>query len=297
MLDSAEFVKLSGINTQTATSDEDFIENVKKTLGRKNNKWLHRQEEFQKIKGHHNLIALIGGGPSVEKELDKIKDFKLAGYVVVACGSSHDWCIKNNVIPDYCVLCDPDPITANYITLADNRIKYLVASSCDEKVFEILKNKEVILWHCESDALKKIIPENDYFSISGGCTVGLRAVSIAIMLGYTNIHFWGFDSCLGIDDKHHAYDFSTDKEELGVVYNIRIGFDKAQDDKTFRCAGYQLAQASHFEMFYKNYHEYFTPTFHGEGLLTSFMEMIQNKMKEVKEAKEINRDQDRIYAS
>ena len=65
--------------------------------------------------------------------------------------------------------------------------------------------------------------------MGGGCTIGLRSISIAILLGYTNIHFFGFDSCLDTDGTGHAYSLSTEDEVLGLIgengkiHKVRLG--------------------------------------------------------------------------
>ena len=267
------FVLLEKINTQAATSSDVFIENVKINVKRKL-PWLHNLPEFQKVKGNSKKIALVGGGPSLDKYVDDIKQFK----TIIICGSSNDWAMKNGIIPTYAVICDPDPISVNYYTSLDTEVKYLLAASCDPKIYEHLKEKQVVMWHCHSDeAIEKLKGhlEGEYHAIGGGCTVGLRALSIAVMLGYSNIHLFGFDSSLGDNDKHHAYDFSDASEELGQIYNIKVGKDTlVGNEKTFHCAGYQLAQADHFKDFYTRYNQYFNPTFYGDGLLPTLMAQI-----------------------
>ena len=195
--------------------------------------------------------------------------------------------MQNGIIPTYTVLCDPDAITANYITKTDTETKYLVASCCDEKVFEALKDQQILIWHCHSEEQSKelLTIEEDYQGVGGGCTVGLRSISIAMMLGYSNIHLYGFDSCLGENDKHHSYDFTDSTEEIGKIYDIKIGY-RGPGERIFRCAGYQLAQASHFKEFISMYGDYFTPTFHGDGLLPHMMTLINQEIEILKKDNE-----------
>jgi len=283
-----EYIRINKIECYTATSVSVFMDNVKKNVKR-GLKRFHEMESFQKIKGNENPIALIGGGPSIKLELDRIIDFKLSGYPVIACGSSYDWLVDSGVIPDYCTICDPDPVTINYLKKAHKDTTYLVASSCDEVVFDYLKNYNVYLWHCHSDERAAEVSKLDsevgviYQGISGGCTVGLRSICISMMLGYTNIHFWGFDSCMGEENEHHAYGFS-DKAEiagLGNFYDIKVGSyqNVHKDSKVYNCAGYHLAQAFHFERFYSVFHICFIPTFHGGGLIADVCRNMQEHMK------------------
>lgn len=276
------FFPLAHINTTAATPSNEAFENVKKNLI-KNYPRMQALSEFTKVKGMGVPIALAGGGPSIKKELDNLRKFK----TIIACGSSHDYLIKNDIIPTYCAVCDPDPIIINYLQLKHPEVKYLIASACHENIFKYLEGMQIILWHCHSPEIGNKIFElekeknTNYEAIGGGCTVGLRSLSIAIMFGYGNIHLFGFDSCMS-ENEHHAYEFfDPEKEQMGELYKIRIGMDKARDDKTYLCAGYQLAQVAHFKDFYIAYREVFKPTFHGTGLLPDFMQMINDETEKL----------------
>lgn len=283
--DISKFNKLDGIEVSTATPSTTFIENIKRhtKMGFKS---LSEHEWFAKIKGNNIPIALVGGGPSVKAEIEKLKEFQAAGFPIVACGSSHDYLVSQGVIPDFCTLCDPDPITGAYVTKHNDKTTYLIALSCDPSVFELLKDRKFYVWNCRSDEAAEAVKEDivGHVDILGGCTVGLRSISIVMCLGFNNIHFWGFDSCMGSGDAHHAYEFATDQEEVGVVYPVRFGDHQEnspdKDGKYYMCSGYQLAQAIHFQQFLVAYGAAFTPTFHGEGMLSDFVAYLRRKAAE-----------------
>jgi hypothetical protein len=281
----APFGRLDKINTQAATSIETHLDNVLFNI-KQNYPRLEKLPEFQKVKGKDKKIAIVGGGPSIEKYVDDIKQFK----TIIACGSVNDWCMSNGIIPTYSVICDPDPVSINYFQKLDTETKYLIASCCDPKIFDHLKRQQVILWHCHSDEagpkIREVEPE--YCAIGGGCTVGLRSLSISIMLGYSHQHMFGFDSCLGENDKHHAYGFSSEEEGLGQIYTIKTGNDieMHKDGKIYRCAGYQLAQAEHFRQFYSAYNQFFSPVIYGDGLIAELMTNINRDIKKQQEAGE-----------
>lgn len=261
------FKQLNAVNTIAAIPHTKTLENIKINIKR-NYLRLHNLKEFKIIK--KGPIALIGGGPSITKELSNISKFKTK----IACGSVHDYLVENNIFCEYATICDPDPVSANYFRNPVKYTKYLVSTGCDEAVYESLKSYNIWMWHCHSEELLKIEVEKDFHAVGGGCTVGLRSLSIALMLGYSDIHFFGFDSCLGINNSHHAYDFTDKSEELGVLYKIHVGTEQQMfKNKEFICAGYHIAQAQHFKDFYKNYNKYFNFTFHGEGLISELMKI------------------------
>lgn len=280
---TAPLTRLDKIITVAATPSEESVENIKTNIVR-DLPWVFTLPEFMKVKGPDKKIALIGGGPSVANYVDDIKQFK----TTIVCGSPNDWAMENGIIPTYAANCDPDPICKNYFKHLDNETKYLVATCCSPSFFEHLKGKQIVLWNCHStdaeNTLKETIYDNMYSKhyISGGCTVGLRSLSLAIALGYTNIHMFGFDSCMD-KDKFHAYDLSTPEERagMGTIHKIRLGSETAPnfDAPEFYCAGYQLAQAENFRNFYGLFKEYFTPTIYGNGLLANLFKITQQDIK------------------
>ena len=266
-----KFYKLGGLNTASATPQEEYNGYVRISLKRPH-LYLHQLPEFQKLK-HDLPIALAGGGPSIKKCVAELHKHK----TVVACGSSHDWLIEQGIEPRYCVIADPDPkITPLYLKRPCPNTTYLIATQCPEEVFKAVEGYPIVMWHCHGEGYKELLDEAqpNWQAVGGGCTAGLRALSIVIMLGYRNTHMFGFDSSLGWEDEHHAYAFQTETEELGVIYNLKKGFG-TPGERTYRCAGYHLAQAQHFKDFWTAYAGLFTPTFHGEGLLPDMGRAVQ----------------------
>ena len=120
--ETAPLYELTKVNTVAATPSTVAFENILKNLD-KTSARLDKLPEFKVLKGK-SPIALVGGGPSLKTTLDELREFK----VTIACGSSYDYLIDQGIIPTYCTVCDPDPITANYITKAHPNTCFLVAS-------------------------------------------------------------------------------------------------------------------------------------------------------------------------
>lgn len=273
---SGGFIKIEEIGTNAATPSSVSYENIKKNIVLKLPK-IENLPEYWKIKGHNNSIALVGGGPSLKDHIQELKKFE----TILVCGSSHDYVRENDIIPTYAAICDPDPVSINYYNRLHPETKYLLSSAVDEKILNHFKGYNTILWHCHSPDYNKDEIEKlegiEYHGISGGCTVGLRAINIALMLGYTNIHFFGFDSCLN-DEECHAYSVSQEeKTNFGKLYTIKLRDISGGDhpgEKIYTCVGYQLAQAHAFKDFFLNFGKLFSPTFHGEGLLPDYWKLI-----------------------
>jgi hypothetical protein len=219
---------------------------------------LHDLSGYGKWKGRP--IALAAGGPSLNRTLDDLRAFD----VVMACGSAHDHLVKSGVRLAYAVHCDPDPVGVEFFKSPQSGCRYLVASMCDPALFDRLQGFDVTVWHNRGG-----VPDQFYHPhpiIEGGCSVTLRALNIAIMLGYHDIHFFGFDS--SFDDDHHAYDFTVDGADLETS---DVTLVKVNNNRVFKTNLGLLAQATHFQECAKNYGHLFNPTVHGDGLIAEMM--------------------------
>jgi hypothetical protein len=255
------FVKLDAVEALPATDPEQFFTNVKANMSFRA-PFCHIFKNWAVPKP--NPIALIGGGPSLKDQIEHIKSFP--GPTVV-CGSAHDYVISQGVRPTYAIVCDPDPLVIKYLQRVDFDTTYLIATCCDPGVFSYLhkQNAAIMKWHCFNDdheRFKAIDPT--FAAIGGGCTVGLRALTWSMMMGYKYIHFFGFDSCQGPGDEHHAYQYCADEPDEKKFYDVKFDPD---NPTVYRCAGYQLGQAFNFRDFYTKYYDYFIPHVHGGGLM------------------------------
>jgi hypothetical protein len=216
-------------------------------------------------------VALVGGGPSLLKHYHKLKDYKC----VIACGSVHDKLRSLGIVPTYTVLCDPDPIMCSYVkNIHYTKTTYLVASQCSPEMFNHLKYARVILWHTMGMVDYDQMFGKKTLTIPGGCTVGTRAMSIAMGMGYKNLHLFGFDSCFE-GDAHHAYEFQNPEvEKLEAVQEITM-----EDGTVYKMAGYHVAQFIDFQRMLTLYKNRMNVTVHGDGPIARVMEIARSKYR------------------
>jgi hypothetical protein len=146
-------------------------------------------------------------------------------------------------------------------------------------MFEYLSDMPKInIWNAAGDeAQNKIFKEGSKL-IVGGCTVGTRAIGMAIALGFKKIHLYGFDSCLTSKYQHHAYDFIDDeKESLGEIKEIKLG---GEDSPIFRVSGYMLGQIYDFQFILANFPDKLDIEVFGDGALAYLMKIAKEKAKE-----------------
>lgn len=264
------FAKLGGLNTEAATPADESLAN---TIA--NGRLC--LPKFEQIPGFMQPkdwpIALVGGGPSLRRHLTDLAQFP----TIMACGSVHDFLIEQGIVPTFAVACDPDTVTQAYFQNPTQKAIYLLAMHCNPGLFDHLAGYRIVTWNCYTDDPRFVAAwtENDgsnWHAVGGGCTVGLRALSLAMMLGFRDIHFFGFDSCVEqVEGEvlHHAYGYATDREQMQTVYSVKTGID-GPGDRTYVCEGYQLAQAYHFKQFVTAHGHKFKATFHGGGMMSDW---------------------------
>lgn len=259
--------KIDDIVVNTAKSTEEIIENIKENVSKR------YPELSEAYSWRENVsIAVVGGGPSLKNNLKLLSKYQY----IMACGSVHDFLVKNDIIPRWCVVCDPDEIMSNYLTLTNYRTNYLVASQCHPSVFKLLNDQNVLIWHAAGYNFENSPYGEDKVGIGGGCTVGTRGICIALGMGFTNLHLFGFDTCLDENFKHHAYDFTDEtKESIGNITEIRLG---GPEGRKFYVAGYMLGQLFDFQKLLNMYSDRMKITIHGDGLLSELMNLAKKEV-------------------
>lgn len=264
--------EIGGCVTTTAIPVEDIIKNIQE----------NRKRDLQNVYDtpwwrEHEHIAIVGGGPSLKDEVHKLKNYKY----IMACGSVHDYLWEQGILPTWCVLIDPDPLMVNYLKHVDGWTTYLVGSQCAKEVFEHLKDFNVYIWHADGDRIenKAEVFGEEYRLVGGGCTVGTRAMILALGMGFRQQDLFGMDTCLTNTYKHHAYEFDNpDVETVGNIIELKLG---GPESPTFKVAEYMLAQLFDFKAILKVFAHQLQITVYGDGMLKYLMEQGEKKAKEV----------------
>lgn len=200
-------------------------------------------------------IAIVCGGPSLNKTHEQIKSFKN----IMVCGSSHDHAIRLGIKPTLSIECDPDPRQVSFYQEKSDAT-YLVSSRCHRSMFKHLKYRELRLWHMwEPDIGKPAYKGQGAFIC--GATVALAAIPVALTMGYHDMHFFGFDSCFDNPEEHHAYPCT----EYSAMLSVRVGHPET--GKQFLTTATWAGQAQQYQEMRKNWGHLFRATVHGDGLI------------------------------
>lgn len=231
------------IQAKCVLGPEERLEQIKANLER-------GLEEFGPTKAHDKEIAVIGSGPSVKKQIGKIKQLKKKGVMILAIKAAHDFLIKKGVIPHAALAVDPQDhiwkcFQKKLPELEPNRPAYLIASQCHESTFEYLKDQRVILWHLLATSSAKLL--SGRIQVGGGSTSGSRGIVLGYMMGFRKFHLFGFDSCLepGKDKYLRKIDgqkWGGDKEKI---------MELVCEGKTFYSDPAMAAQASEIQDVFK----------------------------------------------
>jgi uncharacterized Rossmann fold enzyme len=268
------FTPIDKVEVTTATSIEDIKANI--LDARKRN--LSPIQDCPAWRSGEP-IAIVGGGPSLRDNLDKLRKYKN----IMACGSVHDYLVKAGILPNWCIICDPDPIMGSYLHYLNFETQYLVATQCNPSLFSQLRQVKTYTWNCHGDRFDASHFGEGVITIGGGCTIGTRAMIMALHMGFNYQHLFGFDTCIQSEEDHHAYPFNyPDKEKLGEIAEIQLN-PSDPNDRKFKVVGYMLGQLFDFKKILAMHADVLKVTIIGDGLLAHLMKLAKEKSLTIKD--------------
>lgn len=165
-------------------------------------------------------VAIVGGGPSLRSELGNLRAFP---GTIIGCGTVHDYLIENGVIPTYHANAEPDAdgVMLRWFRYPTKITTYLLASHCPDNIFDALAGADVRVWHLAVPIDEHTPDFRGEPSVPGGHFIMGRAWPLAAIMGFIDIHFFGFDCCFPEDcESQHVYDYDWTKEEpVAVTHN------------------------------------------------------------------------------
>ena len=210
------------------------------------------------ICAHDGTMVIVGSGPSVAGFVDEIKAEREKGRPIWAIKGAHDWLISQGIEPDIFLSIEPRDRRNNVSRETENTI-YLLASRVCPEVFDHLKGRNVMVWHCAStEDENEVLKKHRRYGIGGMSTSGLRAVHVGVHQGYRNFVMYGMDSCNAPDGITKRIDGSLTGQQQDVIV----------DGRRFICNVAMAKQAYDFQFLYS-----LLPGIHidikGDGLLAA----------------------------
>jgi len=246
--------------------DDVFADNIKHSIQLQlPQAWPHEDQDA--------VVALVGGGPSLEDTIDDLIEKHKNGMKVVSMNATHDYLLDHGIRPSVHVQVDAREFNYRFVENWQEKTKYIMASQCHPKTFETLEGAEVYLFHALNNVVdRKILDEyymKQYVILPGGSTVMLRAIPLMRMLGFKQMEVYGFDSC--IMGKHHAYEQA--ENDAGPAADITVG------DREFYCFSWMISQANDFIDMVKAVGNSFELQVHGDGLIAHILETSASKIE------------------
>lgn len=165
----------------------------------------------------HEPIALVSFGPSLNKTWPALKKFKH----IMTCSGAHKFLIEKGIIPTWHADLDPRDYKIKILGAPHKDVEYLIASTIHPNYLEALKDYKVKLWHifANDDEAEMILPKGEY-KITGGSSVGLRTMTLARFMGYTDFHIFGMDGSFAEGNTHTTpHPNAPPPESFETVYN------------------------------------------------------------------------------
>ena len=243
--------------------DDTILANVRSAIRRG-----HPQVHPAHVKS--DRVCLIGGGPSLESTFTELRDLYFAGAKIVTVNGAYQWCLDRNIRPNAQIVLDARASNARFVDPPVPNCRYYLCSQCAHETWDAVAGREfVAIWHDASS--DDVVAELDAYylkrwhGVTGGTTVGTRAIGLLRALGYLRFDLFGFDSCW-LDHAHHGY--AQPENDKDGRYRLTIA---AKDSKTpprdFWVAPWMLKQLEDLVLLIRASGDEFVLNIHGDGLL------------------------------
>lgn len=146
-------------------------------------------------------VTIVANGPSALAAPPLVAPAGAAAARTLAINNALRLFVERGLAPDYWMASDPQACVADYLRDAPRETVYLVASKCHPAVFDTLRGRHVVVWHCAEPGTLDLLTGR--LVIQSSITVTLCALNLMPVLGYRRIETWGWDGCY-LGERDHA---------------------------------------------------------------------------------------------
>lgn len=204
-------------------------------------------------KENDKTMVMVCGGPTSKQLLEEIREKRQDdNYRIFCSNKTHDWLIENGIVPHYQFIIDPKEVKIKDVQNPHKDVEYLIGITVHPSVFEALKGYKVTrvmsLSGTTVDGISDIQIVSAFFNVKdwtpleGGTMAGLRAMTLANMMGYRTVEFYGFDSCFFDKDEKGKPIYYSYKKDRGE----NILECECDDGRTFLSTPVFASQAREF---------------------------------------------------
>ena len=245
-------------------TEKEMNDNVMATLERG---YTPIMESIGKYKGK---VSIVGAGPSLKYTHQDIRGD------VIAINSAIGYLLDQGIVPKFAVIWDAAEICEQF-AIPHPKITYLIGARCHPKVFERLKDCNVIVWYAGGDHnIFELMEEKGINEplINGGSAGVTRGMYVAVALGYTSLHLFGADGCYRKGETHIKGSLVDEQDIM-----IAIGDNPPL---FFRTTPQWCAQVNEFRDIYSLFsHPQINVKVkvHGEGMIPHMWKLMNEKRK------------------
>jgi hypothetical protein len=268
---SEQFAKIElagGCNTPNEVIMAQVAHNIRRGLPQL---WPHDAND--------NVVALVCGGPSLATMERDLVDAVWHGAKVVAVNGAFRWCVERNIKPSACIVLDAREFNSRFVEPDVPECKYFLASQCHPTTFDICSGRDVYIWHaCTSGEPEHEMLKDYYlgrvYPVTLGTTIGVRALSVLRMVGFTGYDVFGLDGCF-LDGKHHAYEQNENNNDAPVEV-ILAPEGHPELGQTFVCSPWMMQQCEDFQELIRERGDLFRINVRGPGVIAAMVRMGMN---------------------
>lgn len=265
VMTGAPMISVQGVTAVGAVSNEDRFDQVKAAAVR-------IKKRMEPAEKHRKRAILACYGPSLKHTIVKLKEEAAEiDSTVVSVSGAHDFLIANGLAPAMHVECDPRAHKALNIARSIDGVAYYIASCCHSDLFDRLEGADVRLWHVQTTEHYKGLTElgeSPQTIISGGGSVGLRAIPLLYALGYRDFSIYGMDCSFADDGAQWAGKHAGKAHDAVPVQCGNRIFQSSPILLTYATNMFEIVQRAGDATF----------SFHGDGLLQSMAALYANQV-------------------
>lgn len=212
------------------------------------------------IEAHDGVLCIVGGGPSLADDVEEIRGRYKGGAVIWALNNSFRYLRDNGIEAHAHVMLDAREKNAEFVLPSPTTRIY--ASTVHPEVFKAAKlcGGEILIWHPMIAGMLDKLGKKPAVLIGCGNSVGLKAMGLSMVMGFRDVHLYGYDSSYR-GDENHAY--SQPLNDCERIIEVQVNGIK------FKTAPWMAMQADEFKEIAKDLCENHGMKFtiHGDGLL------------------------------
>ena len=240
-LQQKEYRSLMPVRTVCKFQEKDMLHNLVLNLS-------HKIPTISELKGKYSgPCVIVGGGPSVDGQIEKIADFVGKGHHLMVIERMYPWCHQHGLKPDFVVQLDASEGVEEGFTHIDPDAIHFIGATTNPIVFDILKGYKQFIFsgiggaHPDAQESWEKYGYTKAIIVNTGGSVSLTALSIAQVLGFKDFHLFGFDFMVPSREKTYASNIAGESVERNYI-EVEVGENR---EKVLTCSSF-LAFAQQF---------------------------------------------------